>query len=142
MPFIKGTIFLFLVTLNTVFWVPVLLLFSLVKFIVPVKVVQSMLSKFLVWIANNWIWLNSSSHHLLHGNKTEVVGLGELDMDDWYLVISNHCSAADIPILQTVFKHKIPLLKFFLKKELIYVPLLGMAWWALDFPFMRRFSAG
>jgi 1-acyl-sn-glycerol-3-phosphate acyltransferase len=35
---------------------------------------------------------------------------------------------------------KIPFLKFFLKRELIYVPLLGVAWWALDFPFMKRYS--
>ena len=34
------------------------------------------------------------------------------------------------------------MLKFFLKKELIYVPVLGLAWWALDFPFMRRGGGG
>ena len=33
------------------------------------------------------------------------------------------------------------MLKFFLKKELIWVPILGIAWWALDFPFMRRSSS-
>jgi len=31
-------------------------------------------------------------------------------------------------------------MKFFLKKELLWVPLLGIAWWALDFPFMKRYS--
>ena len=141
MPVFKGIIFLFIIIINTVFWVPILLVFSLVKFIIPIRSIQSLLSQFLVWIANNWIWLNSSSHRLLHGNLTEVIGLSELAMDDWYLVISNHCSAADIPILQSIFMHRVPFLKFFLKKELIYVPLLGLAWWALDFPFMRRFSA-
>jgi 1-acyl-sn-glycerol-3-phosphate acyltransferase len=40
-----------------------------------------------------------------------------------------------------VFNRRIPLLKFFIKKELIWVPLLGIAWWALDFPFMKRFSS-
>jgi 1-acyl-sn-glycerol-3-phosphate acyltransferase len=35
---------------------------------------------------------------------------------------------------------KIPFLKFFLKKQLIWVPFLGIAWWALDFPFMRRYT--
>ena len=29
-------------------------------------------------------------------------------------------------------------MKFFLKKELIWVPVLGIVWWALDFPFMKR----
>src|SRR3546814_9530339 len=38
------------------------------------------------------------------------------------------------------FNRRIPLLKFFLKQELIKVPLLGLAWWALDFPFRKRFT--
>jgi hypothetical protein len=32
------------------------------------------------------------------------------------------------------------LLKFFLKQQLRWVPVMGLAWWALDFPFMRRHS--
>lgn len=138
---LKGTLFLLIVILNTVFWVPILVLFSVFKFIIPVKIIRKYLSQFLVWIANNWIWLNTKIHLLLHGKKTELTGIEGLKKDDWYLVISNHRAAADIPILQNVFYKKIPFLKFFLKKELMWVPLLGMAWWALDFPFMRRFSA-
>ena len=40
-----------------------------------------------------------------------------------------------------VFQRQIPFLRFFIKQELIWVPLLGLAWWALDFPFMQRHSA-
>jgi len=68
-------------------------------------------------------------------------GEPELSTKDWYMVLANHQSWVDILILQRVLNRKIPFLKFFLKKELIYVPFLGLAWWALDFPFMRRFSA-
>jgi len=141
MSHLKGTIILVIVLINTIFWVPILVFFSLVKFIIPITIVRKYISQFLVWIATNWVWLNTASHKLLHGNKTHVKGLEQLSQDDWYLVISNHRAAADIPILQNVFHKKIPFLKFFLKKELIYVPLLGLAWWALDFPFMRRFNA-
>ncbi len=138
---VKGILILIVVIINTLFWVPILVLFSLVKFIIPFVVVRKYVSKFLVWIANNWIWLNTKIHLLFHGNKIELIGMEDLTPDDWYLVISNHVAAADIPILQNVFYKKIPFLKFFLKHELIYVPFLGVAWWALDFPFMRRFSA-
>ncbi len=138
---VKGTIILLVVIANTLFWVPILVLFSLVKFIIPVVAIRKYISKLLVWIANNWIWLNSKIHLLFHGNKVDLKGMENLKPDDWYLVISNHAAAADIPILQNVFYKKIPFLKFFLKRELIYVPFLGVAWWALDFPFMRRFSA-
>jgi 1-acyl-sn-glycerol-3-phosphate acyltransferase len=32
------------------------------------------------------------------------------------------------------------MLKFFLKQQLIWVPVIGLCWWALDFPFMKRYS--
>ena len=59
---------------------------------------------------------------------------------EWYLMTSNHQSWADILVLQKVTNRRVPSLKFFLKQELIWVPLLGLAWWALDFPFMKRYS--
>lgn len=67
-------------------------------------------------------------------------------MDDlapggWYLVNANHQSWADILVLQHVLNRRVPMLKFFLKQQLIWVPVIGLAWWALDFPFMRRHSA-
>jgi 1-acyl-sn-glycerol-3-phosphate acyltransferase len=46
----------------------------------------------------------------------------------------------DIIVLQHLLNRRIPMLKFFLKQQLIYVPVIGLAWWALDFPFMRRHS--
>jgi 1-acyl-sn-glycerol-3-phosphate acyltransferase len=58
----------------------------------------------------------------------------------WYLVNCNHQSWADILVLQHLLTRRIPLLKFFLKQQLVWVPVMGLAWWALDFPFMRRHS--
>ena len=52
----------------------------------------------------------------------------------------NHQSWVDIFVLQDALNGRIPVLKFFLKAELIYVPVIGLAWWALDFPFMKRHS--
>jgi 1-acyl-sn-glycerol-3-phosphate acyltransferase len=46
----------------------------------------------------------------------------------------------DILILHRVFNRRIPLLKFFIKQELFWVPVLGQIWWLLDFPFMKRYS--
>ncbi len=72
--------------------------------------------------------------------RWDVDGLENLKRNEWYMVLSNHQSWVDILVLQRVLYRKIPFLKFFLKKELIWVPLLGLAWWALDFPFMKRYS--
>ena len=46
----------------------------------------------------------------------------------------------DILILQIMFNRKIPLLRFFIKQQLLFLPVLGQAFWALDFPFMKRYS--
>jgi 1-acyl-sn-glycerol-3-phosphate acyltransferase len=61
-----------------------------------------------------------------------------LEAKGHYLVLSNHQSWVDILILQKVFNRRIPFMRFFLKQQLIWVPMLGLAWWALDFPFMQR----
>jgi 1-acyl-sn-glycerol-3-phosphate acyltransferase len=69
-----------------------------------------------------------------------VRGLDGLDPQAWYLVIANHQSWVDILALQSVLNRRIPFLKFFLKQQLRWVPVLGLAWWALDMPFMKRYS--
>src|SRR5690606_19888499 len=63
-----------------------------------------------------------------------------LRADGHYLVLANHQSWVDILVLQQIFNRRIPLLRFFLKRQLFWVPVLGLAWWALDFPFMGRYT--
>ncbi len=137
---LKGVVTSIILMVNTVILVSLLLLFALLKLILPFKTLRVGLSKILVWIAETWIQINSKGYRLIHGNKIAIKDLPELSKDQWYLVVANHQSIADIPIIQTVFNKKIPFLKFFIKQELIWVPFLGLAWWALDFPFMKRYS--
>ena len=137
---LKGIIASAIFVLNTVVLVSVLLIFALLKLVLPVKRLRMFLSKILVWIAETWIAINSTAFRWIHGEKIQLAEFPELSKQEWYLVIANHQSTADIPILQAVFNKKIPFLKFFIKQELIWVPFLGLAWWALDFPFMKRHS--
>jgi 1-acyl-sn-glycerol-3-phosphate acyltransferase len=92
-------------------------------------------------IAEVWIGNNSFILGMTGALRIDARGLDDLRRSDWYLVVSNHRSWVDILVLQSVFRGRIPFLKFFLKQQLIWVPLLGLAWWALDFPFMRRHSS-
>ena len=86
------------------------------------------------WVANNNAWIAA-----VHPAAVwDVQGVDGLHPRGWYLVSSNHQSWVDILVLQRVFHGHIPFLKFFLKAELIWVPVIGLAWWALDFPFMKR----
>ena len=63
-----------------------------------------------------------------------------MDKRSWYLSLSNHQSWADIFIVQMITNRKVPMLKFFMKFVLIYVPVIGICWWALDMPFLKRYT--
>ncbi|NBD95675.1 MAG: acyltransferase, partial [Gammaproteobacteria bacterium] len=83
---------------------------------------------------NSWLF------DRLTATRIDVDGLPDEDMTGQMLVVCNHQSWVDIPVLQKLFNRRLPLLRFFLKSQLIWVPLLGLAWWALDFPFMKRYT--
>jgi len=124
---------------NTIFWLVPILIFSFLK-LIPIAFWRTFLSRLLDGCATNWITINNLNQHLFSRTRFDVTGMQGLSTKEWYLVTSNHQSWVDILALQRVFNREIPFLKFFLKKELIYVPFIGLAWWALDFPFMRRYS--
>ncbi|MBN8238627.1 acyltransferase [Marinobacter nauticus] len=135
---LKGILAVLLILTNTLLFLPLLLLVALAKLIVPVLPFRKACTIVLNAIAWYWIGFNNTLMNLLHRVEWDVRGAEELSKEHWYFVTCNHQSWADIPAIQYVLNSKIPLLKFFLKKQLIWVPLLGVAWWALDFPFMHR----
>ena len=94
----------------------------------------------LVGIAESWIGFNSWLVDHATPTRMRVSGIDGVQPGGHYLVLANHRSWVDIVALQYALNRRAPFLRFFLKRELIWVPLLGLAWWALDFPFMRRAS--
>lgn len=137
---LHGAIGLVAFSLNTLFWSVPLFAVALLKLIVPIPRARRRLSALLVAIAEGWIAVDSWMMSAIQRAPWQVSGLEGLRRDGYYLVCCNHNSWVDIPILQRVFYRRIPFLRFFLKQELIWVPVLGLAWWALDFPFMKRYS--
>jgi len=129
-----------LIGLNTVVHAVPLLVLALFKMLVPSTRFRRACTKTLTRLAERWIAFNSALFDRYTVTRLVVEELPDLDPDGHYLVICNHQSWVDIPVLQKVFNRRIPLLRFFLKSQLIWVPLLGLAWWALDFPFMKRYS--
>jgi len=139
-PIIKGCCVFSLYTVNTILLCLLLFFVAGVKFIIRTQKASDLCTKILIFIATAWISINSLVIRLFNRIEFDVRGLDKLEKRQWYLVLSNHQSWVDILVLQKVLNRKIPMLKFFLKKELIWVPFLGIAWWALDFPFMKRYS--
>ena len=82
--------------------------------------------RFCQWF--RWIRIESNLPNTLASRK------------DWWVIVSNHQSWADIVILQTVFRQLAPPIKFFTKRELIWIPFVGFGLWLLRFPYVRRDS--
>lgn len=88
------------------------------------------------------IWSDTNNAYITHAQKIKwnITGLENLNRKNWYIVIANHQSWLDIVVLHRLFNRKIPTLKFFIKDQLKWVPLLGFSWWAMGCPFMKRYS--
>ena len=112
---------------------------ALVKLLLPARGVRRACDRLMNGLASRWVALNNAWIVAVRPDAVwDVQGLEGLHPRSWYLVFSNHRSWVDILVLQRVFHGRIPFLKFFLKQGLIWVPVIGLAWWALDFPFMKR----
>ena len=77
---------------------------------------------------------------IMHRDSMQVFDNNEFDKNAWYMAISNHQSWADIFILLVAAHKRIPLLKFFMKKELAWIPFIFLANKTLNMPFVNRYS--
>lgn len=118
----------------------VFLPFAVCKLCMPWHAARVFWTRVMVAIAEQFIRNNALLMRALMPVRWEVRINGTLDPTRNYLLISNHQSWADIVLLFDVFRDRVPWLRFFLKKQLIWVPVIGFVCWALDFPFMARHS--
>ncbi|KIS45747.1 acyltransferase [Kosakonia radicincitans] len=129
-----------LTILVTIFCSVPIIVAGLLKLLLPVPVLWRAISAFCNFMMYCWCvglsWLLHLNPHL----KWDVEGLEGLNKKNWYLLICNHHSWADIVVLCVLFRKHIPMNKYFLKQQLAWVPFIGLACWALDMPFMRRYS--
>ena len=129
-----------LIALSTVVHTLPLFVVAFLKWLLPFRAARDACAALLVRLAESWIAANAALVAGFTPTKIHVDGLDGLRNDGHYLVLANHQSWVDITVLQTVLNRRMPFLRFFLKSQLIWVPFLGLAWWALDFPFMKRYS--
>ena len=129
-----------LLILNTALWGSLISVGGIVKLIIPITSARNGISHLMnrfMWI---WATCNGGILYLIANIEWDVEGIENLDKNGWYLIISNHLSGFDIAAQTYILRNNIPMLKFFLKKELLYVPIMGLGCWALDMPFMNRTS--
>lgn len=134
----RGVLTFGLLTINTVFWfVPVMTL-AVLKVLLHIVAVRRVLARWLMWLAEYWIAVNALILSGSGSTNWRADGAESLNRNSWYLVLANHQTWVDILVLQVALNRRIPLLKFFIKQQLIWFPLLGLGFWALDMPFMKR----
>lgn len=136
----KAFLSLLLIIINTLFWFTPVVGLGVIKVLIPNTWVRGKLNLVIDMMATCWISVNNFNQSILGQTKVTRYDDESLSTASWYMLIANHQSWVDILILQRVFNRRVPFLKFFLKQELIWVPFIGLTWWALDFPFMKRYS--
>lgn len=137
---LQGLVTLSACALNTIFWFVPLMALAVLKLVIPLKPFRRLVTRWLMAIGENWIGCNAWVFSLGNATKWDIRGLEGLSNKKWYFVFANHQTWVDIIVLQTALNRRIPFLKFFIKQELIWFPFLGIAWWAMDMPFMKRYS--
>lgn len=123
------------------FWGGLLLLpLALLRALLPLPGLREWLSNLIVAVATQWVASNQLLYRLMHAPHPQLDWRAQLDPKKSYLLIANHQSWADILVLFDLLHGRTHFLRFFLKQELIWVPIVGTACWALDMPFMKRHS--
>ena len=137
---LRGVLVFGAMTINTILWCAPLFVLAILKLLLPIPLVRRSITRVLMMIGENWVSFNTAILRSGGSIDWQARGVENLRRDGWYLVLANHQTWVDIFVLQHVVNRRMPFLKFFIKQELIWFPFLGVAWWAMDMPFMKRFS--
>lgn len=134
-----GILTVLVLALNTiVVFIPVFFV-GMVK-LIPFGPSRRVCTKILSFLCGCWIDINALFIKYTCNIQWHIKSDLEYDLNKWYMVISNHQSWLDVIVMQKMLHRKVPELKFFVKDQLKWVPILGFTWWIFDHPFMKRYT--
>jgi 1-acyl-sn-glycerol-3-phosphate acyltransferase len=136
-----GIVMTLVLIVHTLLWATIVYVAILVKLLTPPGRARDAVSRLTAWLAQQWAVLNTVFVRWLLRIEWDIRIDADLSPSGQYLVSANHQSWNDIFVLMQTFGRKAPFFKFFIKQELIWVPVLGLCWWGLDYPFMKRYTA-
>jgi len=142
---IRGAITLLLLTVNAVFWGSCIAILGIAKFAIqftaPRSRARTRVILILASMGSHWVAGNDRIFDAMLPTRWQIEGIGDdVRPDGHYLIVANHVSWVDIFALQRAFRGRTAFIRFFLKRQLFWVPIVGQACWALEFPFMRRYT--
>jgi len=139
--FLVGIITVILYLLSTIIFPILIIVVGILRLLIPFSFWRKQMDRLIRIFAIVWIYISRFIMWLTINTKFEITGTGKLTRKGRYLLISNHQSWVDVFILEIFFGTKIPMLMFFMKKQLIWsAPIIGVSCWAAGFPFMQRYK--
>ncbi len=139
-PVLRLFITLTLAIVNTIIHGSVTLLPLPFKWLAPRSALTDRVTRFCLRSTENWCAVNEWLIRKLLPPIEWEMDLPPLDPSRNYFMVCNHQSWVDIVLLFTIFNRKMPLIRFFTKREIAWIPFVGFALVALDFPLMQRYS--
>lgn len=137
MRLLRVTLAPILILAATIVLIVPMLVAALAKFLLPFSMVRQTGRRIVVGIAEIWMLIVVQCFRLCYRTRIEITGDTDFNRSHSYLLLCNHLSWIDVPALLWTFSGKLPFYRFFLKRSLIWMPLLGLAFWALEYPFVR-----
>jgi len=118
--------------------IPILFLGGL-RSLIPCKKTKKILSNAIESCCLSWVFFNHFILRTLLGLQIEIIGAENIPPGN-YFVIANHQSWVDILMLEEALRGKTGFSRYFIKKNLLHIPLAGWVCRVLNYPYMYRFK--
>jgi 1-acyl-sn-glycerol-3-phosphate acyltransferase len=110
------------------------------KILLPFPATQRLCSAAANGLFRVWAYCMSMMFQLTQRMEWHIKGDLDLHENGWYMVMANHRSWVDVLVLMHLTRRHMPTPRFFLKSQLMWIPIVGWGCWVLDMPFMKRYS--
>ena len=137
---LQGALVVLIGSFSTIVLTTVIFTLSIFKLLAPEGRARNAMTHWLSSLGESWVSVNKFIMGFYRGLEWDIHLPDGLSRNSRYLVFCNHQSWVDILVLQHCLNRRAPFMRFLLKHQLIWVPFLGVAWWALDMAFLRRYS--
>ena len=141
---LRGSVAFAFIALNTVLWCFPVYLLGILRSMLPrqhrIAVGSAMFRMVDGWVCCTRKMADQLGLARIDAEAADAAGAPALRQDGWYLVVGNHQSWVDILVLVFALNGRIPQFKFFTKRQLVWVPFIGVALRLLGFPAVRRYS--
>lgn len=117
-----------------------IVILGIFKLLLPFNKAQAVLSSLANQVFRLWAYSMSLLFQLTQRMEWHIDGDMNLHDQGWYMIMANHRSWVDVFVLMHLTRRHMPMPRFFLKRQLLWIPIVGWGCWVLDMPFMRRYS--